>query len=100
MSQTAMETIDVLESDRTNSEFDTLVLPDVSFTSEWWCKIKLFHSLKNNMEWFSVKFLWSAFLFMQICKQRTSSLLAMDITLIRLGDIQNLEYTFPVRIDG
>ncbi len=41
MSQTAMETIDVLESDRTNSEFDMLVLPDVSFTSDWWCKIQL-----------------------------------------------------------
>lgn len=34
MSQIAMETIDVLESDRTNSEFATFVLPDESFTSD------------------------------------------------------------------
>lgn len=34
MSQTAMETIDVLESDRTNSESDMIVLPDMSFASD------------------------------------------------------------------
>lgn len=33
MSQIAMETIDVLESDRTNSEFATFALPDESFAS-------------------------------------------------------------------
>jgi len=52
MSQTVMETIDVQESDRTNSEF-ALVFPDESFASSH------ISFIKYDMQRFTGKTVWS-----------------------------------------